>query len=179
VHICSPEFSVTLIESRIESRADILRLALPLRHGEHLEAIREGVLSDHEPHVAIGRHNALEGGRENESSLVVYLRIVFAKKLDHKSVNNSFTLSDAKVEIIFHFLPLFYKILHKVFNRPLRAWFMGFVGVNCEAFLWWVLRRFCGGCRMWWVQNVVLLARFAGCCLRRPGHTYTKTVKIV
>ena len=76
--------SVTFIESRVESRADFLRLALPLRHGEHFKAIRKSILSDDEPHVTVGRHDALEGGRENESSLVVYLSTIFAEKLDHK-----------------------------------------------------------------------------------------------
>ena len=37
----------------------------------------------------IGEYNALEGGRENHSSLVVYLYIVFADELDHSILHAS------------------------------------------------------------------------------------------
>ena len=83
VHVCSPESCVFFVESYVELRSYKFGLTLPFLECVHLETLLEDILPDYESHISISRHNALEGGRENYSSLVVYLAVIFADEFDH------------------------------------------------------------------------------------------------
>ena len=74
-----------------------------------IRAVGKDVFLYNEPHVTVSRHDALEGGRENESSLVVYFCSMFAKKRVHDSTFFFFHANRHKCKNNFPFCSTFFQ----------------------------------------------------------------------
>lgn len=132
--VLPPELGVSSIEE-VQFSLDSFGLTLPFLRCPHLKAIHVDVFLDDEDHRLIGRHHAFEGGREDQSTLVVNLSTVFTDEFDHKT-SLYFHAWIAKVEIFFHFLTKFYNFFHRKYfcifaamNKQLICSFLGAIAL--------------------------------------------------